>query len=51
MERLVGAEPAVPRAGESLLVDLDLPALGYTCTERVASERITHTVLSKRAAV
>jgi dihydrofolate reductase len=36
--------------GEPLLAGLDLPALGYTCTERVASERATHVVLSKRPA-
>jgi dihydrofolate reductase len=37
-------------SGEPLLTGLDLPALGYVCTERVASERVTHVVLSKRPA-
>jgi dihydrofolate reductase len=42
--------PALLGSGEPLLAGLDLPALGYRCTERVASERVTHIVLSKRAA-
>ena len=37
-------------AGETLLTGIDLPALGYTCTERVASARATHVVLTKRGA-
>jgi dihydrofolate reductase len=35
-------------AGETLLAGIDLPALGYTCTERVASARATHVVLTKK---
>ena len=34
--------------GEALLAGIDLPALGYTCTERVASARATHVVLTKK---
>ena len=35
-------------AGESLLEGLDLPALGYTCTEHVPTARATHVVLTRR---
>jgi dihydrofolate reductase len=42
--------PALLGSGEPLLAGLDLPALGYGCTERVASDRVTHVVLSKRPA-
>jgi dihydrofolate reductase len=37
-------------AGEALLAGIDLPALGYECTERVASARATHVVLTKKRA-
>jgi dihydrofolate reductase len=36
-------------AGETLLAGIDLPTLGYTCTERVASARATHVVLTKKS--
>lgn len=35
-------------SGELLLAGIDLPALGYRCTERVASEHATHVVLTRR---
>jgi len=34
-------------SGEALFPGLDLPALGYRCVERVASEKTTHLVLSR----
>ncbi|MDE2147698.1 MAG: dihydrofolate reductase family protein [Burkholderiales bacterium] len=37
-------------SGEPLLAGIDLPALGYVCTERVATPRATHVVLSRRRA-
>ncbi len=36
-------------SGEHLFAGLDLPALGYQCTERVASASTTHLILTKRA--
>ncbi len=42
--------PALLGSGEPLLVGIDLPALGYACSERVASAQVTHIVLTKRAA-
>jgi len=36
-------------SGEHLLHGLDLPALGYECTESVAGERATHVFLRRRA--
>lgn len=41
--------PALLGTGEALLTGIDLPALGYACTERVASPHATHVVLTKRA--
>lgn len=39
--------PALLGSGELLLTGIDLPALGYECTERVASPHATHVVLTK----
>lgn len=39
--------PVLLGAGEHLLADIDLPALGYTCTEHVATAKATHVVLTK----
>jgi len=39
--------PALMGKGENLFAGLDLPSLGYQCTEHVRSERATHIVLSK----
>jgi dihydrofolate reductase len=36
-------------SGEPLLAGIDLPALGYACTERVGSAHAMHVVLTKRA--
>jgi len=35
--------------GEALLAGVDLAALGFECTRRVATEHATHAVLTKRA--
>ena len=40
--------PAVLGGGESLFAAVDLPALGFTVTEHVASPNATHVVLAKR---
>ena len=39
--------PILLGSGEHLLAGIDLPAIGYSCTEHVASERATHVVLRK----
>lgn len=39
--------PVLLGRGEHLLAGLDLPSLGYRCTEHAASERATHVVLAK----
>ena len=41
--------PTLLGSGEPLLASIDLLALGYECTERVASKHATHVVLTKRA--
>ncbi|MDM0107299.1 dihydrofolate reductase family protein [Variovorax sp. J22R24] len=40
--------PVLLGAGENLFQGLDLPALGYECSESVAGERATHMFLRKR---
>jgi dihydrofolate reductase len=37
--------PVLLGAGESLFANLNLPALGYRCTEHVATSKATHVVL------
>ena len=39
--------PVLLGSGEHLLADINLPALGYRCTEHVASRLATHVVLSR----
>jgi dihydrofolate reductase len=41
--------PMLLGSGEHLLAGLDLPALGYACTEQTASDKATHVVITKRA--
>ena len=40
--------PVLLGAGEHLLVGIDLPALGFTCTEHVQTAKAMHVVLTKR---
>jgi dihydrofolate reductase len=40
--------PVLLGAGEHLFEGLDLPALGYVCTEHVATPDATHVVIGKR---
>ena len=35
--------------GENLFADLDLPAMGYACTERVSTPAVTHLIVAKQA--
>lgn len=41
--------PALLGSGESLLAGIDLPALGFECSERVGTAQAMHVVLTKRA--
>jgi dihydrofolate reductase len=41
--------PVLLGRGENLFAGLDLVSLGYQCSERAASERATHVVLTKSA--
>ena len=45
----LAVRPVLLGAGEALLRDIDLPALGYECWNHVAGERATHVFLRKRA--
>lgn len=40
--------PVLLGAGESLFAGLDLPALGYRCSQQVASPRATHVVITRQ---
>ena len=40
--------PVLLGSGEHLLAGLDLPALGYACTEQAASDKATHVVITKQ---
>ena len=42
--------PAILGSGENLLADIDLKALGFTCTEHVPTAVATHVVLTKHRA-
>ena len=39
--------PLLLGGGEHLLGGLDLPALGYACTEHVPTAKATHVVITK----
>ena len=41
--------PVLLGSGEQLFANLDMPKLGYQCTEHVATPKATHVVLTKRA--
>ena len=40
--------PMLLGSGEHLLADIDMPKLGYRCTEHVPTPAATHIVLTKR---
>ena len=48
-EMHVAIAPVLLGSGEHLWSGLDLPAVGYTCTEHVATEKATHVVLTRGA--
>jgi len=39
--------PLLSGRGENLLAGLDLPGLGYQCTDRISGERATHLILRR----
>ena len=43
--------PALLGSGERLFADIDLPSLGYHCTEHVATPNATHVVMTRGSAV
>lgn len=45
----LAVSPVLLGAGEHLFAGLDLPSLGYVCTEQVPSAAATHVVLTRRA--
>jgi dihydrofolate reductase len=47
-EMHLAVSPVLLGGGESLLHGLDLPALGYACSESIAGERATHMIVRKR---
>ena len=48
-EMHIAIAPVLLGSGEPLFSALDLPALGYACTQRVATPNATHVVLSKQS--
>jgi dihydrofolate reductase len=46
-EMHLAISPVLLGTGEHLLADIDLPALGYMCTEHVPTAKATHVVLTK----
>ncbi|MDE1953834.1 MAG: dihydrofolate reductase family protein [Betaproteobacteria bacterium] len=44
----LAVSPVLLGRGEALFAGLDLPALGYACTQVVPGERATHVMLGRR---
>jgi dihydrofolate reductase len=47
-EMHLAVAPLLLGSGEHLTAGLDLPTLGYACTEHVASEKATHVIVTRR---
>jgi dihydrofolate reductase len=47
-EMHLAISPILLGSGEPLLADIDLPRLGYQCTEHVPTQNVTHVILTKR---
>jgi dihydrofolate reductase len=47
-EMHIAISPVLLGSGERLFEGIDLPALGYACTQHVASPRATHLVISRQ---
>jgi len=48
-EMHLAVRPLLLGEGENLLNEIDLPALGYECTESIHGERAMHVIVRKRA--
>jgi dihydrofolate reductase len=48
-EMHLAISPTLLGSGEALLAGIDLPQLGFRCTEHVATEKAMHVVLSRQA--
>jgi dihydrofolate reductase len=46
-EMHLAVSPILLGSGEHLLAGLDLPALGYRCTESVASAKAVHYIIAR----
>ena len=46
-EMHLAVAPVLLGSGEHLMTGLDLPALGYTCSQHGASEKATHFVVTR----
>jgi dihydrofolate reductase len=46
-EMHIAVAPILLGSGESLFANIDMPALGYRCVEREATQRATHVVIRK----
>jgi dihydrofolate reductase len=47
-EMHIAVSPVLLGSGENLFVGIDVPALGYACTEHVPTPNATHIVLTRR---
>jgi dihydrofolate reductase len=47
-EMHLAISPILLGSGEHLLAGIDLPRLGYQCTEHVPTQNVTHVILTKR---
>ncbi len=47
-EMHLAVSPVLLGTGEHLLAGIDLPSLGFTCTEHVPTEKATHVVLTRQ---
>ena len=47
-EMHLAISPLFLGSGEHLMAGVDLPALGYACTQHVASEKATHVIVTRR---
>ena len=43
----IAIAPVLLGAGEALFTGIDLPSLGYRCTEHAATSKATHVVLTR----
>ena len=44
----LAVSPVLRGSGEHLMAGLDLPTLGYACTQHVAGEKASHMIIARR---